>query len=688
MSKAVSVHRCRFAEYIPATIYAIAFSIDGSRLALARRDGNIEIWVVHDSSSSFWFGERIIINKEPVRSLVWTRANGEDRLFSSGLSGNIIEWDLTTSKKKYTTDSYAGPVWCLAADPAGNHLAAACDDGLRLFDISNGDIMFKKAFTKAGSGRTLSVSWNKIGDTLCTGGSDGLVRQWKLAGAHSTVTLRLAKVQSRCHIWAIAVLADETILTGDSRGVFSVWDPATTSEVYSLKSHDADVLAIAYSVQPDSGIVAIATGADSNMVCLRRTPTSGPGGYEWGLGGKFRHHKRDVFALAMSPGQIVASGGVDGSLHALPLPSLVQADKHPGLEMYAPLPPRPMVSFSASRGRFLYNGKPSVLEVWKAGQEVTGSLAMRASEQPGEPGLPLPIAEMPKLIARLQLKTGEKVISCALSPDGKMIACSDTLAVKLFRLDESTSKTKEVRVTKHDVPNAELAAWVAWLGDNYLVTGTFNGGLQLIDMLPTPSVVASYAPDWTRTSHAWTTCVATSSDKWVAAARPGGSVDVFFIDKSGAKPEIKFRGAIASLSPSSGVTVLAFQPNTNVLFGVRQGVPLPLSADKLGHQTFHFDVEAMSVVRGVQHQVPNHPYYDAVFDPSDTNRLMCVSPAAIVFSKLGARTEHTTVKSFGWVLHANFAKDGESVYVVERPPKHIAPKLPAPITHKRNYGKG
>jgi CelD/BcsL family acetyltransferase involved in cellulose biosynthesis len=43
-------------------------------------------------------------------------------------------------------------VWCLAADPAGNHLAAACDDGLRLFDISNGDIMFKKAFTKAGSG--------------------------------------------------------------------------------------------------------------------------------------------------------------------------------------------------------------------------------------------------------------------------------------------------------------------------------------------------------------------------------------------------------------------------------------------------------------------------------------------------------------------------------------------------------
>jgi hypothetical protein len=46
------------------------------------------------------------------------------------------------------------------------------------------------------------------------------------------------------------------------------------------------------------------------------------------------------------------------------------------------------------------------------------------------------------------------------------------------------------------------------------------------------------------------------------------------------------------------VTVLAFQPNTNILFGVRQGVPLGTGENRFGHQTFHFDVEAMSVVRG------------------------------------------------------------------------------------------
>jgi hypothetical protein len=88
------------------------------------------------------------------------------------------------------------------------------------------------------------------------------------------------------------------------------------------------------------------------------------------------------------------SGGVDGSPHALPLSSLVQADKHPGLERYAPLP---MMSFSSSRSRFLCNGKPSVLEVWQVGQEDKDSLAIQPSEQPGEYGLPCPIADMPKL---------------------------------------------------------------------------------------------------------------------------------------------------------------------------------------------------------------------------------------------------------------------------------------------------
>jgi hypothetical protein len=62
-------------------------------------------------------------------------------------------------------------------------------------------------------------------------------------------------------------------------------------------------------------------------------------------------------------------------------------------------------------------------------------------------------------------QTGEKLISHALSPNGKMIACADTEAVKIFRIDEKKSGRhgfgEDVRfsVQKMEIPNAELAAW-------------------------------------------------------------------------------------------------------------------------------------------------------------------------------------------------------------------------------------
>jgi hypothetical protein len=53
---AVIAHRCRFAEYVPKAIIAIAFSADGNRMALARYDGDIELW---NHGNAEWFAERV-----------------------------------------------------------------------------------------------------------------------------------------------------------------------------------------------------------------------------------------------------------------------------------------------------------------------------------------------------------------------------------------------------------------------------------------------------------------------------------------------------------------------------------------------------------------------------------------------------------------------------------------------------
>jgi hypothetical protein len=54
-----------------------------------------------------------------------------------------------------------------------------------------------------------------------------------------------------------------------------VWDPQTTTEIYSRKTHDADILSMSCIIRPNSEIVVLASGVDSTMGSVRRLPNSG-----------------------------------------------------------------------------------------------------------------------------------------------------------------------------------------------------------------------------------------------------------------------------------------------------------------------------------------------------------------------------------------------------------------------------
>ena len=116
----MEVHRCRFVEFQPAAINALDFTpstVKETRLAVGRADGSIEIW---DPHNNFRFLKVIPGGKDlSVESLVWAHQSvvsdlGDDeddqdpeektkelnellaqppRLFSSGLSPYIVEWD-------------------------------------------------------------------------------------------------------------------------------------------------------------------------------------------------------------------------------------------------------------------------------------------------------------------------------------------------------------------------------------------------------------------------------------------------------------------------------------------------------------------------------------------------------------------------------------------------------------------
>jgi U3 small nucleolar RNA-associated protein 4 len=70
-------------------------------------------------------------------------------------------------------------------------------------------------------------------------------------------------------VWAVTVLADGTMVTGDSGGNVQFWEAAFGTLITGFKRHGADVLAVAAS--PDGGSV-FASGADPQVAIFRLVP--------------------------------------------------------------------------------------------------------------------------------------------------------------------------------------------------------------------------------------------------------------------------------------------------------------------------------------------------------------------------------------------------------------------------------
>jgi hypothetical protein len=58
----MEVHRCAFFEYVPSAVHALAYHPDGTRVAVARMDADIEIWRAQDD----WLLERVRAVRPPT----------------------------------------------------------------------------------------------------------------------------------------------------------------------------------------------------------------------------------------------------------------------------------------------------------------------------------------------------------------------------------------------------------------------------------------------------------------------------------------------------------------------------------------------------------------------------------------------------------------------------------------------
>lgn len=342
--------RFRFVEWQPAPVSALAFAPISGSLAVARGNGDIELWTVGAGPAHCYL--RIPGRKDlSVKGLAWAvheedaASSGEEdsdsdddagakqaakrkrtdkapterlrreRLFSAGtlriswrrgtatdgaaraaLNGQITEWDLATLRPRASSDSYGGGVWAVACSARGSLLAAACEDGsVRLFDVAADGLRYQRALP-AQAARACSVAFHADGAELVAGYADGTLRRWHCRTGAAAYRLTIEAQDAHLLgsvpvVWAVLVLADWTVVSGDSLGKTRVWDGRHGTLLHSFEQHTADVLCLATNKAENK---LFAAGIDPKVALFQLTPDGDA--KRWTHTHSQRAHTHDMYA--------------------------------------------------------------------------------------------------------------------------------------------------------------------------------------------------------------------------------------------------------------------------------------------------------------------------------------------------------------------------------------------------------
>ncbi|XP_063168846.1 U3 small nucleolar RNA-associated protein 4 homolog isoform X2 [Candoia aspera] len=406
------VHRARLFAFVPAGVRCLA--APGARpprrrLAAGRLDGAVELYDLQANGAQ----EKVIPGHEArvAEALCW--AAGE-RLFGAGLGGAVVEYDLERLRVKCSVDAFGGPLWSMAADPAGTQLAVGCEDGsIKLFRVLSDKVQFERQLDRQKE-RILSLSWHPSGTKIAAGSVDCFYIFDVKSGHISQRILVERRLQGspsqKCLVWGLAFLSEGTVVSADSAGKVQFWDSEMGTLLSKHPISKAAVLSVAVAEAEDSLVVGTSEGTVYQFQLL---PVKlGSTEHQWVRTRPFRHHTHDVRTVAHTATAFI-SGGLDGQLVIRPLMEKVESKTYEAALRTITFPHRCLVS-CARRARLLLFQYPQHLELWRLGTTNT----------PGRPGEVLPVSCPPQNLLQLKAKGPEHIRSSCVSPCGSWIAYS------------------------------------------------------------------------------------------------------------------------------------------------------------------------------------------------------------------------------------------------------------------------
>jgi eukaryotic-like serine/threonine-protein kinase len=277
------------------SVAAVAFSLDGSRIASGSADSTVKVW---DRES-----QREVLTLRGHAAAVTAVAFSPDgrQLATGSADGDVRVWDFVRGDTLLTWRAHACALTSLAYDRNGKHLVStgrgeSSLGELKLWDAGKGAALASKTWHIP----LAAVDFSPDGSCLVTAGRDGEILAWDKAtlepiGSFKTQNEKIVPWTS------VSFSADgQWVAAGSSAGLMRVWDGKTTQDFVSPTQ--ASVSGVAFS-NPDGRIIASANADNTVTGWFTRSGT-----HAFTL----RGHKGGVTAVACSSdGACLASGSLD-----------------------------------------------------------------------------------------------------------------------------------------------------------------------------------------------------------------------------------------------------------------------------------------------------------------------------------------------------------------------------------------